>query len=351
MLIVHLLLTNSEKVKSPIDLFLLFFSHNWFDYAVFMDKRVSLSDAQNNPENLFHSDTPVSEFEFKNTDLLSQHEELVVKYRKKFTKLCEEYNVSTSSDSLASLCFYLNIIDPINPSNNLGKSVSYFNSKRIKRILEKQKAKVSELELMKEAIKANGYPFNDVIQYKHQLTAFLAKTFSSLDITRLQDFQCAQVKLTSPQLPYGMYDYPCQTPYASMQYQPAPNTYLPPHTEIKTQNSQFSFEGDTLPLEQLQERIEGPKVSKVKERKSSWTSTCKSTVNSHKENVPSSTVQEEIKIEESDFDCRENKSLSLAPSRGKKSVKEDPLGIVVKNREPLTSRKLKSCNRGYFSPE
>ena len=57
-----------------------------------------------------------------------------------------------------------------------------------------------------------------------------------------------------------------------------------------------------MPLEQLQERIEGPKVAKVRERKSSWTSTCKSTVNSHKENVPSSTAHEEIKIEESDFD-------------------------------------------------
>jgi hypothetical protein len=316
-----------------------------------MEKRVSLSDAQNNPENLFHSDPSTSEFEFKNSDLLSQHGELVAKYRKKFKKLCEEYNVSTNSDSLASLCFYLNIIDPINPSNNLGKSVSYFNSKRIKRILEKQKATVTELELMKEAIKANGYPFNDVIQYKHQLTSFLAKTFSSLDITRLQDFQCAQVKLTSPQLPYEMYNFPAQMPYPPVHFQPAPDAYVSASTSVKDPNTLFNFEGDALPLEQLQEGIEGPKTMKVRERKSSWTSTCKSTVNSHKENVPSSTAQEEIKVEESDFDCRENKSLSLAPNRGKKSAKEDPLGIAVKHREPLTSRKLKSCNRGYFSPD
>lgn len=89
------------------------------------------------------------------------------------------------------------------------------------------------------------------------------------------------------------------------------------------------------------------KPQKIKERKSSFTSTCKSTAHSHQENTPALQCNsEEVKQEFMFIKANKEKSgiyLSIKDSRGK-SLKQRQLEFASKQREPLSVRRI---NRNF----
>jgi hypothetical protein len=170
-LIVHILINYGKEVLTPLDVFFKFFELDWCDSAVSIFRMRKLEDAQFNPELLnFGNLTKPEEGQSNETlETLQTHLELLKKHREKFVEWSERYDCKVSQDSNTPLNYHLNIIDPINPGNNLGKSVSHFNSKRIQRVLAKQRAKLSPLNELKKLIKSGQAETEDIIQYKQSL--------------------------------------------------------------------------------------------------------------------------------------------------------------------------------------
>mmetsp|Transcript_14473 Transcript_14473/g.16188 ORF Transcript_14473/g.16188 Transcript_14473/m.16188 type:complete len:204 (+) Transcript_14473:344-955(+) len=170
--------------------------------------------------------------------------------------------------------------------------------------------------------------------------------------------QWGQVKLVSGQT---QVNYPQMYGWQDMSYQsyngayPVPNSgsFYNPYANYPTPTT-FSFDseigmeydsdllkGENINLEETDLGVyTDKKTSKVDKIKSPFTSTCKSTSNSHQENIPSinMVVNEEIKYPDSMFKNSKTKSLSLEPIRVKRTRSVKRLECIPKIREPLSVR-------------
>lgn len=102
--------------------------------------------------------------------------------------------------------YYLNIIDPLISENNLGKSISNFNSKRIKRVIANQFIKYKNLLAKRR---------NNPIEYKQEMLSFFSKIYlvmgkTAADVEMMITPQC---KLMSSGVlqqfadnPYGIFN-------------------------------------------------------------------------------------------------------------------------------------------------
>lgn len=91
-LILYLLITHSDEVSSPIDLFLKFFEYDWTEYVVTVFGVTKLEDARENPE-LLHKIHDISSSENGAlSTLLKEHYELVMKHQKEFEQLNSSVN-------------------------------------------------------------------------------------------------------------------------------------------------------------------------------------------------------------------------------------------------------------------
>lgn len=144
-LVVHLLIHYEHEIETPLDVFFKFFEIDLEDTVVTIFNICKLEDAQTHPELLSLEDylsslpNPEDELAVK----LKMHHEILLEQQETFDSWNELYECNLNRNANTPLVYYLNIIDPINPSNNLGKSISHFNSKRILRVLQRQKEKLS----------------------------------------------------------------------------------------------------------------------------------------------------------------------------------------------------------------
>lgn len=83
--------------------------------------------------------------EIKNDNLLKMVEDLE-RHQEEYKSLNKEYNLKWIKSSNTPLNYPINILDPLTSTNNLGKSISTFNSKRIKRIITRQNDKYYSLK-------------------------------------------------------------------------------------------------------------------------------------------------------------------------------------------------------------
>lgn len=149
-LIVFILINHFDEIESPIDLFFKFFEYDWNKYVVTIFGLTKLEDAKENPELITNfSEVLTSEIDLKRSTLLHAHYELLVTHQKQFDQWNEKYGHASGQESNTPLNYFLNIIDPINPSNNLGKSINNFHSKRIKRVFNRQKENLKPLVQIK----------------------------------------------------------------------------------------------------------------------------------------------------------------------------------------------------------
>jgi len=354
-LIIHILI-NSE-IKTPLEVFFKFFELNWSQFAISIFDAIRIEDVRNDPE-LFHNSLDYDEGENHDSihsDLKRNQIKLSKKYKDSFKSLWEKYEVSAPSEYQAPLSYYFNIIDPINPSNNLGKWVSNFNSKRIPRILESQRKKLHNITYLKEVILNNSASPQEIVQYKLNLQGIFSKIYSIMDHSKYWDSsQWMQVKLINNQIQMNypqMYGYQALPSQNYNMYYPSqvnwmdnysfPDYFTPVPTPIGSETEQ-KYNSDFLKGEKIS-FLEGDYHTSIEKRqdkrKSPFTSTWKSTVNSHQENIPSMNVvvNEEIKHPDSIFKTTtKNKSLSLEPIRVKR-VKTSSL-VAPKTREPLSVR-------------
>ena len=346
--IIHLLIKYSKEIHSPIDIFFKFFLCDWSQYAVSIFEFVDIYDARNDPD-LVHN---FSNFDFSEDSSISEvvkaHGKLMKKYQQSFLKMWERYKVSTSIETHASFNHYFNIIDPICPSNNLGKSISNFNKKRIQRILKSQKGKLQEYVNIKESITSQTATVQEIIQYKHQLYGIFNKIYSIMEQSKCEDpSQWMQMKLKSPhilpnynQIPiYPMIPNQYQSGYY---YESNPFINYAPQ-EIHPMKIDQQYDSDLLKGEIMEfEEKEDSIWSELKDqkRKSPFASTWKSTENSHQENIPNSNtnIQEEIKHADCIFKNSKFKSLSVKPLRKRKIKQVEKLDCIPKTREPLSVR-------------
>lgn len=335
-LMVHLLIRWRDLIQSPLDLFFKFFETNWWDHAVTIFGLSDIDETRSYPILLEKVDDLVEDDDSK-SKLILDHYELVQTHKERLRKLWDKYNVILPSETSISLDHHLNIVDPIYPCNNLGKCISNFNSKRIQRIIIKQRQQLIDFTRVKEDFRQGSASVQEIINYKQRLTSLFHKTFQIIEVSTIdQTTQWMQVKL-SFNSNNTVYLHPS-----------APNTVVNQNLQIPSEfiddkkfNSEF-LKGDNVMFENNWGETKNS-CSSIKERKSSFSSTWKSTVNSHQENIPSiqGTMNEEIKKEDSYLKSSKYKSQSVRPIRsGAKNQKCKKLDCNIKLREPLTVRKF-----------
>lgn len=335
-LMVHLLIRWRDLIQSPLDLFFKFFETNWWDNAVTIFGLSDIDEARSYPVLLEKVDDFVEDDDSK-SKLILDHYGLVQMHQERLRKLWDKYNVTLPSEALISLDHHLNIVDPIYPCNNLGKCISNFNSKRIQRIIIKQRQQLIDFTRVKEDYRNGSASVQDIINYKQRLTSLFQKTFQIIEVHTLdQTTQWMQVKLSFNSN---------NTIYSNLLN---PNTFVNQNLQFPVEciddkkfNSEF-LKGDNVMFEYIWMEPKNS-CSSIKERKSSFSSTWKSTVNSHQENIPSiqGTINEEIKKEDSYLKSSKYKSQSVRPIRsGAKNQKCKQLDYHTKLREPLTVRKF-----------
>jgi hypothetical protein len=199
-LMLHLLIKWRSLIQSPLDLFFKFFETNWWDHAVTIFGLSDIDDARLYPDLLEKVDDPIDNDLVDNntrSKLILDHYELIQTHQERLKQLCEKYNVALPLESSISLDHHLNIIDPIYPSNNLGKCISNFHSKRIQRIILKQRQLFIEFTSTKEDYGNGSASVQDIINYKQKLTSLFQKTFQIIEVGTVQETtQWMQVKLS-----------------------------------------------------------------------------------------------------------------------------------------------------------
>ena len=140
-LIVFILINHYDEIQSPIDVYLKFFEFEWwknlvtiFGFLEWNNSYKDIDELSNTISQLINEETN------KDKEIrMREHLRILKLYQEKYAELNEKYTRNVFKASNTPISYFLNVIDPINYSNNLGKSISNFNSKRIKRILMKQR--------------------------------------------------------------------------------------------------------------------------------------------------------------------------------------------------------------------
>jgi hypothetical protein len=140
-LIVYILINYYEEISSPIDVYFKFFEFEWWENLVTIFGFLDCNNAYKDVDELstIINQLIVSEPSKDKELRMKEHMKILGVYQGKYTELNEKYTRNALKQSNTPISYFLNVIDPINYSNNLGKSISNFNSKRIKRILIKQR--------------------------------------------------------------------------------------------------------------------------------------------------------------------------------------------------------------------
>ena len=312
-MIIHVIMKYHTECDTPIDVYFKFFevygNLDWNQYSVTMFGLIRTSD--------------IAGAYTVNDAVCDQVFDENGKYRCQFYKpiyeaLCEvqidlktmseKYNYKPVKAMTTPLDYHLNIIDPLLLSNNLGRSVSNFNSKRIKRIISQQFLKYQPLLANRQA---------NLIKYKQEMLKLFDKIYTVMGVqtcdatTQLEPAS----KLYSSQVGYdanAMYNNygnlsgqyfeniaMYNQPYAingkpNLQIPQDMSTFGTSATVINAQNlSDSTYDDDLLLGASLDLTFEETKTEelisepqKIKDRKSSFTSTCKSTQLSHQENIP-----------------------------------------------------------------
>lgn len=82
-----------------------------------------------------------SQTDLKQQQVMKDHYEILKRHQETYSDLCDKYTRNLIKPSNIALTYFLNVVDPINFGNNLGKSISNYHNRRIKRILAVQKQK------------------------------------------------------------------------------------------------------------------------------------------------------------------------------------------------------------------
>ena len=138
----YLLINHEEEIQTAIDVLFKFFEYDWSEYIVTIFGLFKLEDINDDLVKLEEKYLEIINSEentFKGYRM-KEHFQILKKHRQEYKTLAEKYGPKILKTSNTPLCHF-NIIDPLNSSNNLGKSISNFNSKRIKRIVLKQRHK------------------------------------------------------------------------------------------------------------------------------------------------------------------------------------------------------------------
>ena len=187
------------------------------------------------------------------------------------------------------------------------------------------------------AIKINPDPINYWMQLK-LISPQLQKLYWPADYSNAQSFNNFELDLQ-----YSLQENHSSLPYNFPYWEQSKGLM-----NLKTENLVYDsslLNGDAQNVI-MKENISRstPKSSKIQERMSSFSSTWKSTSNSHQENIPSSSVTrcEELKFELSTLfkNNQDQMWTDKASKSNKKNQKIKKLDVLNKIREPLSVRKF-----------
>lgn len=244
-LIVYILINYYDEIHSPIDVYFKFFEVDWWDYLVTIFGLLDWNHTYKEVEELAFIIYQLinSETNKEKEQRMKDHYKILQLYQEKFDELNEKYWRNLTKPSNTPISYFLNVIDPINYTNNLGKSINNFHSKRIKRILMKQRTKLSKLISFKRELSLTDcISEEDAMKYKQNIWSLFDKIYEVMAIKIDHDpiNYWSQLKLASPQLKNFYYpiSYLNSSPYNSygdnMQYQ------MPSSLPSMSLNLQFS---------------------------------------------------------------------------------------------------------------
>lgn len=193
MLIIHILLAYSDECQTPLDVYFKFFEIysevNWDEDLVTIYGFIKIDDIVSGIVSLdqaIHSLLYKDNGEIKHENWAKMVEDLE-NHQKKYEQISEEYNFKPYKAPITPLTYPINIVDPLIHSNNLGKSISNFNSKRIKRIIHRQNSKYLHLKQLRTT---------SLIKYKQLLLTFFDDIYTIMGLKQAS-LPCPKLSLSS----------------------------------------------------------------------------------------------------------------------------------------------------------
>ena len=174
-MIMHILAQFYQELETPLDVYYKFFEvygrMDWDKQVVTMFGILNIEDISSSQviiQDVVYKLTHNEADEFRNEIVQSLYTSLNSSI-KKFDKLADGYDCMRNKSLNTPMLYHLNILDPLIPMNNLGKSISSFNSKRIKKVLYNQYVKNRKI-LLKRA--------KNIIKYKQDMLTFFEKIYT-----------------------------------------------------------------------------------------------------------------------------------------------------------------------------
>lgn len=255
-MIIYILTQYHDDLHTPIEVYFKFFevygNVDWDNYAIttFGLVRINEISTQYTVQDAIQTLVFGESGEFREQHFQKLYESLG-QNQEKLRGLSDKYSFKSFKGLNTPLDYHLNIIDPLMPTNNLGRSISNFNSKRIKRIITNQYLKYKPILAKRQ---------DSVIKYKQEMLTFFDKMYVVMGKKPCETLNEVEPKckiyssqINYPQDPYGYY-----SPYANMEVEMSNNyynnmMYTAPGMQYQQFNNQYggpmqSFQKvDTIP--------------------------------------------------------------------------------------------------------